>query len=274
MNEPNRAPDFPVRTRRDTVQPTERERIQIPFELLSHKLWRCGEIATIPGMAEEIIQLYTELLAPLSDTFRTAHAAVKLAKNEIAAKRLAVRKSLAEFDPVYGAARVVALAFVPTMELPESLKTQRTDTHIVLAMTDLVAAIESHAGNAWVDKLKAGRFGTLVPKVQTVLNESLAATHGLRAARLQRSEAYVPAYQGYLAFKNLVRVVLGPSSPEYRRLHPRAAGTSEIDPEEIDSEEVDPAELEPAEEAAPDSGVMPASNGTPALAGGSPVKVA
>jgi hypothetical protein len=106
------------------------------------------------------------MLAPLSNAFCQSHAAVGFAESEVAAKRLQVQKVLAEFDPIYRAARWVVIAFVPTTKLPDTLKVQRTDT------------------------------------------------------------------------------------------------------------EIDPSEIEPAEEAAPDSGVMPASNGTPALAGGSPVKVA
>jgi hypothetical protein len=80
---------------------------------------------------------------------------------------------------------------------------------------------------------------------------------------LQRLAAYGPAYKGYLAFKRVVRHTLGSSSWAYRCLHPGKAGSTDI---ELD---------EPAEEAAPDSGVMPASKGTPVPAGElSAVKIA
>jgi hypothetical protein len=96
------------------------------------------------------------------------------------------------------------------------------------------------------------------------MDASRVAIDALAAARQRRIEAYVPAYQGYVTFKRLVRDVCGPSSPEYRRLHPRGEGTKQLDPDQIE-----------AEEQAPDSGVMPASKAAPAApSDSSPAKVA
>jgi hypothetical protein len=235
------------------------------FLLLYRLLWRAGEVAAKEGMAEEVTRVHSDMLAPAANAFCQRHDAVGLAENEVAAKRLAEQKLLVAFDPVYRAARWVVLAFVPTAKLPDTLKVQRTDTDVRMAVTTLVSIIESHAGNTWADELMAGRFGTFVPKVNAALNELLAATNALAAARQRRTEAYEPAYRGYVAFKRLVREVCGPSSPEYRRLHPRASVAKQIDP----------AEVEAADEEAPDSGVMPASKGTSAPpSDSSPVKVA
>jgi hypothetical protein len=221
-----------------------------------------GGVAAEPDMATEITCVYAEVLANPSAIFRKSHDAVHVAESIAAEKTLQVRQMVDAFDPVYRAARSVVLAILPASKLPDTLKKQPTETEVVLAIETLVSIVESHAGAAWSDTLMSGRFGTLAPKVQAAMTESDEARNALAKARQQRADAYGPAYTGYLAFKRVVRDVLGPSSRQYRKLHPRKSASQELETDE----EVVPDN--PVEEAAPDSGVMPASNGAPALTGG------
>src|SRR5262249_44765574 len=140
--------------------------------------------------------------------------------------------------------------------LPETLKAQRTHADMLYAVTTLVSILKSNAGEPWVDDIMSGQFGTLAPKLEKALNDLISANIALARARRRRRNAYGPAYTGYMAFKHVVRNMLGPSSPEYRLLHQRA-GSEGVEPDE---------QAEPADEEAPDSGVMPASKGTPVLA--------
>jgi hypothetical protein len=230
------------------------------FEILLRLVMRSGEVATTPGMAEEVTQVYSDVLAPAGAVFCTSHEAVAIAQTQAAKKALAVEGLLAEFDAVYRAARSVVLAYEPATTLPDTLKAQPTYTDALCALTTLVKVVKVHAGETWADKLSAGRFGTLAPKVEMGLTESISAGNVLAVARQQRANAYVAAYDRYLAFKRVVRDALGSSSVYYRKLNPRGAVSKQMELAD--------------EEAAPDSGVMPASNGSPALAGGSsPVKV-
>jgi hypothetical protein len=153
------------------------------------------------------------------------------------------------FDSIYRTTRSIVLAFSPAKKhVLDTLKVQPTETDMLRAIGALGSVVKSHAGEGWADDVMAGQFGTLAPQMEAALNASIAAKHALDTARQERLDAYAPAYNGYLAFKRVVRDLLGSSSIAYRQLHPRAVAS-------------EPAE--PAEEAAPDSGVMPASKGTP-----------
>jgi hypothetical protein len=211
-------------------------------------------IAGEPGMAEEVTQVYSDVLAPVAAVFFANHEAVATAETHAAKKKLAVEQSLATFDSVYRAARSVVLAYEPATTLPDTLKVQNTQMDVLYALTTLVKVIKTHAGETWADKLMAGRFGTLAPKVEGALNESIAAGSALAAARKERVIAFGACYKAFLSFKRVVRDTLGASSIQYRRLHPRSAAKAM----ELDEDE-----------AAPDSGVMPASSGTLAQANGS-----
>src|SRR5262249_45460967 len=133
--------------------------------------------------------------------------------------------------------------------LPDTLNAQHTDTDTLYAVTSLVKVVKAHAGEAWADKLMAGRFGTLVPKVEAAVNESIAASNALAVAREQRADAFQPAYGKFLAFKRVVRDTLGASSVYYRRLNPRGASNA------VNATDGDES---------PNGGVVPAGNGAPA----------
>jgi hypothetical protein len=223
------------------------------YHIMGRSLGRCGETAGESGMAPEITRVYNDALAPAAEAFCKAHEAVVVAKSTAKEKRIEIDRQLAVFDPIYRGARSAVVAFAPAKVLPDTLKAQSTDTDVLMAIAALRSVVQSHAGQTWADELMAGRFGTLAAKIETALKESIDAGKALAGARLARMEAYGPAYQQYVAFKHVVRDILGASSVQYRRLHPRRAV---------------PAYADPDEEAAPDSGVMPANEGAPALANG------
>ena len=169
-------------------------------------------------------------------------------------------------DPLYRTVRLIVLAVFPGQKVPDTLKAQPTDTDMLGALTTLLSIVKSHAGEEWATAVMTGQFGTLAPQLEAALNQLVAATHALETARLQRLAAYGPAYKAYLLFKRVVRNTLGASSQAYRRLHPRKRGSTETEPDALGEE---------AEQAAPDSGVIPASNPAPAAAGEpSAVKIA
>jgi hypothetical protein len=218
--------------------------------LLFIRVLLCGpQVAARPEMSKEAKRVYDEVLAPVADVFVKSHDAVGVAENTVAEKGLQVRTILLTFDSVYRTTRSIVFAFSPAKQnVPDTLKAQPTETDMLRAVATLGSIVKSHAGEGWADDIMTGQFGTLAPQMEGALNGSIAAKHALETARQARVNAYLPAYHGYLAFKRVVRNLLGPSSIAYRQLHPRAVASEAT---------------EPAEEAAPDSGVMPASKGTP-----------
>jgi hypothetical protein len=221
---------------------------RIRFPLLVRLLLRAAEIAEEQGMAKEVTRVYSDVLAPVAVPFCKLHDAVVLAETTVTQKGIQVARSQDVFDPVYRGTRSVVLAFAPGTVLPDTLKVQPTDTDVLYGLATLVSIVKARAGEPWADELMEGQFGTVGAELEAALKESIAARKALAAARQQRVNAYGPAYDRYMAFKHVVRDVLGTSSVQYRRLHPRAAV---------------PKEIEPAEEAAPESGVMPSTKAAP-----------
>jgi hypothetical protein len=238
---------------------------KIRFQLLVRLVARCAEVAERPEMTAEGKWVHGALVAPAADAFRKSHDAAADAESTAGALRLQVEQMASKVDPLYRTARLIVLAVLPAQKLPDRLGAQPTDTDKLCAVTTFLSIVKAHADQEWAVAVMTGQFGTLAPQLEDALKQLIAATHALETARLQRLAAYGPAYRGYLTFKRVVRNTLGPSSWAYRRLHPRKAGATEA---EHDDDEL-------GEEAAPDSGVIPASKGTPAPAGDpAPVKIA
>jgi hypothetical protein len=126
-------------------------------------------------------------------------------------------------DEPFRTARSTALAFDPTLVLPEPLEVQPTDTDRVTAIETIIDVVDDHIGAPWADEILAGELGTKGPNVVREINEAIAANKNVSAARQARAEAYGPTYERFLRFKRVVRDALGPSSPQYRRIHGRTA---------------------------------------------------
>jgi len=242
-------------------------RKRIRFDALHRFVARIAEIVDSPDTCDDIKCVHAELIAPATNAFRESQTAMADAKSAFIRARRLSQQLLLELDPVYLMTRAVVLLVDPAQELPDTLKKQPTDTDALSAIAMLVSIVKSHAGEAWADGLLAGQFGTLAPKAEAAVKAANDASKALEAARNRRRAAYFPAYSGYLAFKRIVREMLGSSSRAYRRLTLRTIGSK-------DDEPMEPVETED-EDDAPDSTVQPASKATAAPAAGpSPVKVA
>jgi len=233
---------------------------RIRFQVLDRLAARIVEIADSPDVPSDCKCAYDEVIAPTTDAFRESHRAVAVAKSASIRASLQSQQMRVEFNPVYLMTRTLVLKVDPAQVLPETLKAQATDTDALSAIATLVSVVKSHASEAWADALMAGQFGSLATQAEAALKAAIAASSALEKARNQRNAAYFPAYDSYLAFKSIVRDMLGSSSRAYRRLSLRTAGSKDAEP-------VEPAE---AEDAAPDSAVQPASKAPAATAAGPP----
>ncbi len=187
---------------------------------------RVAEIATAPDAKNTVARVFTELTkGPLED-FNAAHDAMATAEASARKESREANEALAALNQPYAEARAVLFAYFPDASLPETLKVLPTDTDRKNAIERLLDAIDDHVGQPWADNLLSGDFGTKAGAVIQELNEAITASTALSAARDKRAAAYGVAYERYLAFKNVVRNAYGPKSPQYRRIHMRANGST------------------------------------------------
>jgi hypothetical protein len=196
----------------------------IHFNRFKRLLTRCQEVASEPAMNAGVVAVYTGVFKPVADAFLKAHDAVSEGKTDLAEQSSEAAVALNEMDPLYRVARSVLLAFKPGAVLPITLGSQPTDTDKMNAIEDLLKALNKHAGEAWADAQLQGAFGVSGAKAVTSMKEAIAANKALSKAREDRASAYDPAYDGYLAFKRVVRDALGSKSKQYKRIHLRDTG--------------------------------------------------
>lgn len=194
-------------------------------------LTRSDELGTDSAARPAVALVYKDLLQAPAAAYQNAHKAVIGGESSASKESKEAAEALFAIDKPYREARALALAYIPTLKLPDTLKRQPTDTDKVTAIEDLLDAVDEHVGVKWADEILGGDFGKLAPKVVKEMNESIAANKGLGAAREARAAAYGPAYEKYLAFKRVVREVHGPASKEYKRIHLRASSGPEDEAE-------------------------------------------
>lgn len=193
---------------------------------------RCAELAARPGMNPVVVVTYNGLLKPLADAYGAAEADIAKKESSLGKEMHEALAALRDFDAVYATARAAAVGFVKGLSVPETLKSQPTYTDKKLAIEMLLDAVDDHADAAWAKALLDGDFGTRAPQVIKEIDEATTANRDLAEARAARAKAHGPTYEGYLAFKRVVRTALGPTSKEYRSIHIRSNGTIEDDPTE------------------------------------------
>ncbi len=198
----------------------------IDYGRFTRALNRCGEIAAEPGMKATVVLVYQEVLMSAAQTYLAADDGVTKAESSFGKENKEAIDALEALDGIYREARSVAAAFVTGLVLPDTLKTQRTDTDKVDAIEDLVGILDEHAGETWADTLSSGDFGQKAPKTIKEIHEAIEANKGLSEARTARAGSYGPAYEAYLKFKRVVRNALGPASKQYKRIHFRDANTA------------------------------------------------
>jgi hypothetical protein len=199
----------------------------IDYDRFNRLLTRCGEVAAEPGMKKSVVRVYADVLKDAADQFQQAHWAIQQAETASGSEVNDALSALTALDAPYREARSVVLAYVPAARLPDTLKTQPTDTDKLNAIEGLLKVLDEHAGKPWADEQKLGEFGQQSPKTLTEIKEAITASKALAAARAKRANAYGPAYDRYLRFKHVVRDGLGSKSPQYKRIHVRASRTAE-----------------------------------------------
>jgi hypothetical protein len=190
---------------------------------------RCAEIAAEAGMKPSVVRVHDEILKSAGDAFRDAHQEVTAAETSFSKEGGEAVSALAELDGPYRETRSVVLAFAPETKLPDTLKSQPTDTDKLNAIEALLDVLDEHAGQAWADEQAQSGFGKKAAGTVKELNEAITANKALSEAREARAKSYGPAYERYLRFKRVVRDALGPKSKQYTRIHLRgtAAGAEE-----------------------------------------------
>jgi len=197
----------------------------IDFGRLDRVLVRCEEVASEPGIHAIVPCVYNDVLKSAAKVFRDAHTEVSEKESSQRKEAREAREALDALDRPYRSARATVLAYMPDKRLPETLKSQPTDTDKLIAIEGLLDAIEEHAGKVgWADNIVQTEFGTLAPKTVMEVKEAIAADKGLAAAREARAAAFGPAYDKYLAYKRVVRETLGDKSKQYKRIHIRLSG--------------------------------------------------
>jgi hypothetical protein len=221
----------------------------IRYNRFARLLARCGDLGTAEDADPCVALVYKDLLEAPAQSFLASHKVIMDAKTAAGTENKGASVALDDFDVHFRTARAVALAYVPALVVPETLKRQPTDTDKKEAIKDLLKAVNDRAGTPWAKKLLEGKFGTLAASVIGGLGGADQASTDLASARAARAQAYGPAYQQYLAFKNVVREVYGSHSRQYRRIHLRTAASADVEAEEP------PASPAPAEKPASDQGV-------------------
>jgi hypothetical protein len=214
----------------------------IKFSRFNRVLTRCTEVGTAQDARATVSGIHKDVLGPPLTAFQKAHSAVRKAESTLAKASAASAAALAGFDDVYAEARLVTLAYVPTVKVPDTLKQQPTDTDKADAIQVLLDTLGGdNKAEEWAQNLLKGDFGTQAPGVIEKLSATVAASVILSKARENRAEAYGPAYEKYLAFKKVVRKAYGQSSKEYQRIHLRGqnAQAAEDDAEEPATPEVE-----------------------------------
>jgi hypothetical protein len=205
---------------------------------LDRDLTRSEEAATEKDAKPNVVGVYNDKLKAPAEAYRAAHRKVLAAEGAYAKEHNEATKALNKLDQPYAETRATVLAYVKTAKLPATLKKQPTDTNKMNAIQDLLDIVDSHSKEAWAERILQSAFATEAAKTVQEVQEQIAADKDLQAARTERAKAYGVAYEEYIPFKRVVRTAYGPTSKQYRRLHPRSAPGSTVE-EDDDTDTVD-----------------------------------
>jgi hypothetical protein len=197
--------------------------MKIDYERFVRVIMRSMEVANEPNADPIVVSIYKQALADAAADYLALETAVSVAMTEFAKENREALEALVALDAPYRLARAAVLAILPDTHLPDTLKSQPTDTDKLQAIARLLDLIDDHVGEQWADVLLAGEFGTKAAKTTQEISEAIAANKVLSKARTDRAAAYGPTYEKYLRFKQVVRNAYGPGSKQYRRIHLRAS---------------------------------------------------
>jgi hypothetical protein len=195
----------------------------LDYARLQRVLTRSQELGE-PADAHANLKLaWNDLLKAPATVYLAAYDKLIAAESAANKEGAEARKALAQFDQPYAAARAMVRGYLPNEVLPDTLKSLPTDTDRKNAIIHLRNVLEAQGdATPWAKAQLDGTFGANAADVIREVSEWIDANGDVADAVTARATAYGPAYEKYLAFKNIVRTTHGPSSHEYRRIHIRA----------------------------------------------------
>jgi len=197
--------------------------MRIRYGLFSRVLMRCAEVAAEADGKKIVAMVFDDRLKAVANLYLTAHDAVIKAEGAWAKENGESLQALKVLDQPYQETLAVVAAYLPHEVLPTTLKSLPTDTDRLKAIRDLVDLLDDRQSDAWATEQLSGPFGTQGPQAITELEESISANKAYAKASEQRAESYGPAYERYLAFKQVVRAAYGHTSKQYHRIHLRSS---------------------------------------------------
>jgi 3-oxoacyl-ACP reductase-like protein len=197
--------------------------MKIDYERFARVITRSIEVGNEPNADPVVATIFKQTLSDAAADYLALDAGVSTAMTSFGKENREALDALVSLDGPYRVARAAVLAMLPNTDLPDTLKSQPTDTDQLNAIARLLDLIDDHVGEQWADVLLAGEFGTKAAKTVQELSESIAANKALSKARSDRAAAYGPTYEKYLRFKQVVRNAYGPGSKQYRRIHLRSS---------------------------------------------------
>jgi hypothetical protein len=204
--------------------------VSIDYERFARVITRSIEISDEANANEVVVAVFKETLANDATNYLAANTAVSKAMTDFAKENREALDALSSLDAPYRVARSAVAAILPGADVPDTLKSQPTDTDKLNAIGLLIDVIDDHVGKEWADKLLAGEFGTKAPQTAKEIEEAINANKGLAKAKAERAAAYGPAYEKFLRFKQVVRNAYGPRSKQYKRIHVRQSSGSDTPP--------------------------------------------
>ncbi|MCU0689902.1 MAG: hypothetical protein MUF54_00740 [Polyangiaceae bacterium] len=207
------------------------------FKVFVRLLKRSEELANQAGTPAIVARVYKERVEGPANAFLSANDTLRTVLGDNSKENAEAASALKAIDKPYSVARCAALAYMPHLVLPETLKAVRTDTDKMDAIESLQEVLEANGAAGWSQDLLGGDFGRLAPDTIREIDEAIQADASLTAARRARAQAFGPAYEAYLSFKRVVRAACGSVSREYRRIHMRSTESEELDEEPTPSAE-------------------------------------
>jgi hypothetical protein len=193
----------------------------LDYGRLSRVLTRCNELAAAEDTHISVRLAWTDLLQSPAEAYQARHHALVAAESGAAKEGAEAKRALVTIDPLYGLARSVVQAYLPEQKVPDPLKSLTTDTDKKAAITALLDILDDHPDEPWAAVHLDGEFARLAPETERELDEWIGSSSALAKAKLERAAAYGPAWEQYLAYKNIVRRAYGAKSKQYRRIHVR-----------------------------------------------------
>src|SRR5690606_16591499 len=150
----------------------------VSYDVFARWRERSAEIAAEPDMDPLVALVYNDVLKPYAESYLVLDEAVIKAESAWAKENAEAVAAIDALEGPFKTARATALAYVPTLSVPETLSAQKTDTDKITAIERLIDTVDDHVGTPWADAILAGELGTKGPETVREINESTAANKG------------------------------------------------------------------------------------------------